>query len=276
MKFNQLCLIIAVLTSSFVHAQSTFETNGKFQFIDSLPAQENFRFGPGKLTVKGKLIIIGLEDENTQLTRIYKINAKHPQTIEAIEGAINNTEMSIYQPATDAKSKSLIVVAGPGLTWDDNDLYESQKDASGNYGELKALDALNSSESADAYPWLSANGKEIYYTRDDQIHYSSRSSIHTTFETGRPIHFEGNTDLDIISVWVSKNGKSLYFSTGSGDIYNAQKTGKLSFSEPELFTNEFTALDFISSISFDRKMKNLWFYLSDENNNSYFLHYRLK
>jgi len=276
MKQILLYFIITLLTINFAKAQSDYETNGIFQFVEELPVQKGLLYGPGRLDAEGKSILIGMDDENTGLTHIYTIDLNDLQKPVLIKGKLNNTTMSIYQPTMDRKRKSLIVVASTSDSWSDNDLYESHKNIFNKYSKIKKLNTLNSDSLADAYPMLIAGGTEIYFTRDNQLFFSKRASVHTEFEAAKAVHFANDGYAYVMSVWVSEDGKELFYSTSSGTIYHAKKNAYLSFDEPELFTDEFTDFDFIASISFDNTMKNLWLYLSDNNNLSHILHYRLK
>ncbi len=269
-------LIALLLSTSLLKAQSPFDTNGQFEFVEELPVQEGLLYGPGRLHTKGKFFLTGMDDENTMITRIYKISMKDYASLQLIEVEVNSTDMSIYQPVMDSRGKTMIVAASTSDSWADNDLYEARQNANGQYGPLKKLDALNDTQVADAYPWLSAKGKSIYYTRDSELFFGKRSSLDADFSVGQVVAFAGENTSNIMSSWLPKNRKEIYFVNSAGEIWRAKRIDDLHFESPTLFTDEFTTLDFISSISFDKKMKNLWMYLSDEENITHILHYRLK
>ncbi len=268
-------LALTLAAGIFVsNAQSIYSTKGNFRFVEELKAPYGYTFGPGRLDYSGKNFYCGLDDENG-ITRIFRFSVKNPGHPVPIEGPFNVDEYSVFQPTLSADGSVLVYVSSQEDSWIANDLYMALSTGSDQYDSGRPIEEVNDPQDADAYPWLSADGLTLYFTHDNNILYATRANTSEMFSEPRPLRFQDSSEVHVMTCWVDHKGKELYF-ISSGSIYKSKRISEGLFTKPELFTDEFEFLDFISSLSFDKKKKNLWLYLSDENDVTHILHYKRK
>ena len=265
------------------NGQSPYETQGKFAFRDTLTIPAQYEIGPGQLNKNGTAYLVGLisgnlEDQVDLKSDLYHIYLnRHTQTSPPEELHLPNPpdSLRIFQATASDNEEQLVFVVNAYSGWNDNELAIAVKDGNNHYSKIQPLSGLNDPIQSDAYPWLSGDGLRLYFTRNYTLMYSERTSTENLFESPVPVVFTGSVQLEIVSVWLSPNEKTLFL-IGDNRIYKATRSSRSKpFSLPELFTDEFKDFYFVSGLSFCPDKKNMYIYHTDGETHR-ILHYILK
>lgn len=276
-------LFICFLYAFPANGQTPYDTQGIFAFRDSIAIPAQYEIGPGQLTKSGHQYLIGLiqgdlENQVNLHSDVYSIPIpaqKQPASPTPLNLQNPIDSLRIFQVAASDNEEQLVFVVNAYGGWNDNELAFAGKMDNGQYTPIKPLNTLNDPGLSDAYPWLSGDALHIYFTRNFTLMYSSRKSIQDDFATPVPVAFTGTVQLEIVSVWLSPNQKTLYL-IGENRIYKSTRTSTTKpFSLPELYTDEFKDFFFVSGMSFSRDKKNMYIYHSDGETHR-ILHYSLK
>jgi len=142
--------------------------------------------------------------------------------------------------------------------------------------------SFNNADKADAYSWMSRDGKRVYYTKDDskeEIWMAERSGLEQAFQNPVAIQIEGLIgDVEIFSSWLTPDESTLYFITRESDekfntfLYKATfNKAKASFVNPQkinldLGLNSKESSIFISGPSLSSDLSELFVYFSSNDN----------
>lgn len=142
--------------------------------------------------------------------------------------------------------------------------------------------SFNNADKADAYSWISRNGKRIYYTKDDskeEIWMAERPGLNHAFQNPVAIKIEGlSGNVEIFSSWLTPDESTLYFITRESDetfntfLYKANfNKAKASFVNPQkinldLGSNSNESSIFISGPSLSNDLSELFVYFSSDDN----------
>ncbi len=275
-------LIICFFYAWPAMAQSPYATQGKFTFRRALAVPETFEIGPGQLSKDGDAFIVGLIDGDLENlvelhSDLYAYNVSPdapPAPITAFNLNIPIDSMRAFQVTASKNEEHLVFVVNAYSGWNDNELAIASKQPNGSYGPVQLLSNLNDPLMSDAYPWISGDGMRLYYTRNFKLLYTERTSADAAFSDPVDVRFAGEVQLEIMSVWLSPDERSLFL-VANNRIYRSQRKSSADiFSLPELYTDEFKDLYFISGVSFAPDKKNMYLYYSDEQTQQ-ILHYQL-
>lgn len=265
-----------ILMSNITFAQvENFNTSGKFKFIDTLSVPAQYTVNPGQLSKNGEYYNLGLyyDTDDTTYSNLFSINMKKkvsPLSFNLIPPA---GYQEFFQCSETFNKKTIVFVVNNFKGWGGNDIAIAERDESGNYIP-RVLDEINSADVADAYPWISGDGLRIYFVKEQTIYIAERKTATEKFNTPLPLKFEGDVQTPVLSIWLSNDEKKLFY-ISQNIIYTAtRKSMNETFSLPSVFTNEFKDFEFISSLSFTQKMKDLYLYYAGETTK--ILHYKLK
>lgn len=135
------------------------------------------------------------------------------------------------------------------------------------YDNVRALSELNTSNSGEAYPWISPDGLHLYFTQGISIYtslyYTSRANVSGNFSTATllPITFPDGTS--IISCWLSSDELDIYVSTRSGLFYAHRTSQSLPFGAASLISlNGSPAFSFCSGASLNAAQNTLYAYVN--------------
>ncbi len=279
----KLPLILCFFYCSTLSAQSKYTTIGLFNFAGALPIPDKYECGPGQLTKDGGHFILGLTEGDFEngfdlLSNIYLYNLKLPSETPDIKNfglpaAVDS--IRYFQCSGSQKEQTLIYVVNEMGSWNDNDLGLAEKKSDGSYTKTRMLNEINDPALSDAYPWISADGKRLFYCRDFKLFYTERIDNNTIFNNPVPLDFEGEVLLEIVSCWLTPDEKNLFI-IANNQIYKSSRRSRSDpFSFPELFTNEFKDFFFIAGMSFMSDKKTMYLYYSDEDTQQ-ILTYKLK
>lgn len=262
------CLPIGLLTI----AQESFKTSGKFEFVEHIYLDDTVQITPGQLNKAGNTFYFGLQIESdTGFHRdIYKLQPDG-ETM-AIGLAANISYRELIQPTVTSDENIVIVTVNNFKGWEGNDLVECTLTNAGTLENIRVMTELNTPDLSEAYPWISADGLRIYFTRNDKIFTSKRNNRNESFQEPLELEFEGLSNLQVLSCWLTRDEKKLFI-VSDNIIYISERTSvKKKFSLPQIYTNEYKDFSFISGISFTPDLKELYLYHSDDV--ASILHYR--
>lgn len=218
-RFVKLPLIILFLYAGGLVAQSTFSTKGIFTFVNQLNIPASFEVGPGQISKDGNTFMLGLIDGDLENmvdlhSDLYFYNLKVANAALPLQACnLSNPvdSMRLFQASASDNADYMVFVVNAYAGWNDNELGIVSKQSDGTYSKITLLNELNDTMVSDAYPWLSADAKRIYYSRDFRLMYAERSSTDSSFSAPVPVDFVGDVQLEIVSVWLSADEKK-YFS----------------------------------------------------------------
>lgn len=262
------CLSISLSTI----AQEPYVTMGKFVFVKQIQFSDTVQITPGQLNKTGDTFYLGLQIERDTGFHcdIYKLKPDGKTTAIGLAGYISYREL--MQPTVTADETQIIVTVNNFKGWGGNDLMECVFDNAGVPEKIRLMSELNTPDISEAYPWISADGLRIYFTRNDKIYSSTRSNRNAIFQEPALLEFDGISNLNVLSCWLTRDEKNLFI-VSDNIIYMAKrKSVKKKFNLPQIYTNEFKDFSFISGISFTPDLKELYLYHSDDS--ASILHYR--
>lgn len=258
-----------------LQAQNSYITSGKFEFIGAMVIPENFETGPGQLSKDGKYFVEGLawgniDDRTDMLSDIYLIpvGKSYLSSADADRRALHlpnaADSISYSQCSTNADNSIIVYTDASWGGWTDNNLAIARFGPNGQCMENRQLDEINDPSESDAYPWLSPDAMDLYFIRDTHLMHASRKSTVDRFSPPEAVQFEGDSDLEILSIWLTPDQKKMYIISDNNILVSSRKSADAAFSKPELYTDEFKDFDFISGLSFSAKEKYMYVYSSDE------------
>jgi hypothetical protein len=174
---------------------------------------------------------------------------------QILAGAINDTAFQNNQPTITSDKKTIVFARSTGGLWTENDLYiATRPDTSLPFDSVRALIELNSTDSADAYPWISPDGLRLYFTKgdgvNDDIFVSTRNDLSEAFSAPLPLDIDFMATRNI-SCWLSNDELEIYFTTGElGDsvMYSIRQNPSDMFPAPVLIPS-LSRYGFVSGIS---------------------------
>jgi hypothetical protein len=139
-----------------------------------------------------------------------------------------------------------------------------------NFETLRPLTELNQNNQADAYPWISNDGKSLYYTRqgspDDRIVKTTRENIWSLFS--EPVELSVNLEgEDNLSPWLTADELHIFFVYREPNgqftvtLYHASRSSvDESFGEPIAVTLLGNASGFIGGPSLTQDLDQLYLF----------------
>lgn len=234
-----------------------------YQMLEPLVAEGA---NPGRLSPDGLSFICGLKDakrtsEREMLFEWRRANLDEPwQGPFLLEGKINELSGSAdnMQPTISDDGLLLVFVRNETGSWEDNDLWlatRSSPDAP--FDMIRAIDELNTSV-AEAYPFITSDGKKLYYITDDGLMVAEFSRKKGEFKNADLMALP--EEITPMSAWVSSDELEFVISDGSVLFHLSRQSAKKDlgdFEKVELPDD----LGFVSSPSFDHA-GNLYLYES--------------
>ncbi|MBN2381075.1 PD40 domain-containing protein [candidate division WOR-3 bacterium] len=240
-----------------------------FTVVDTLATNVN----PGHLSPDGRTFICGLKDDDGYellyqwQRRSLKASWKGPQLLTgqinevvaeedlqpqegpdaSIPGSYSNS-----QPTITDDGLNMIFVRNHNGLWEGNDLWMATRESSkAAFDNVRRIDELGSDSTAESYPFISANGKRLYYIADTVIVVSEFDENSGRFS--KPEALKLPWDRDFISCWLSADELLFVAITYTNELFYAERT------KIDLPFKEIRSLDlglqgiFLASLSFDPK-----------------------
>lgn len=184
---------------------------------------------------------------------------------EKLAGAINEGKYDIIMPTVSKDEQTMVFVHSANGMQNGNDLYVATKDAVGEFTAIRPLDEVNDPNVSDSYPWLSADGLRIYFTKQHgskiTFYSAERSSLDAAF--GKPAEL-GLTVPKVnnnMSCYLSSDEKEIYALSGEVIYYAARKTSKDKFALPVEIANT-TNSGYLSGITLTDDASEMFVYNS--------------
>ncbi len=181
-----------------------------------------------------------------------------------VAGDLNDGTYDIIMPTVSADEKTLVFVHSANGMQKGNDLYVATFDeAKGGYSNVKPLKKSNDPNLSDSYPWLSADGNRVYFTKqfgaDIKFYISERGA---DGEFGEPKELGINLPKvsNNMSCMLSADETELYALSGSF-IYYAKRDAKGKFGEAVEIANTANS-GYLSGITLTDDAKELFVYNS--------------
>ncbi len=199
----------------------------------------------GQLSKDGLEIYFSYGDFFITDHSIYKMSRSRLQdTFSIMTLAIDTTKITApatIMPSVTANRETMIFVSTMEM-WDFNDLHIAYKgNGRGLFDSSYFLSELCDSLRAEAYPWISPDGKSIYFTRGygferDSLFYATRESVNDSFSEAKSLSL--NTKHGNISCWLTDDEKEIYFFRRNEDLsttlhYAQRKIVSEQFSNPK-------------------------------------------
>lgn len=268
-------LVLVIIAALPLAAQVSYNMVGPVQYPDSLENE------PAQLNQDGKLLFIPLQ-EGKKGTYLYQSRRKKLGKVFEEFVKLEGLPNGVIHPTVDAKGTTVVFVNNENGGWDKNDLFiATRKNSKAAFTGIRKLDEVNSADGADAYPFLTADGLELFFFRDSGCFYTNREKTSDTFST--PVPFVAvNNLLDSLgnngrpSIWVSKKGKTLMVFDGK-QVYRAdRKNSKEAFTNFTLYVaaETFDGFDFISAITFTEDLSEFYIFNSPEDGRNQLLWFR--
>jgi len=244
--------------SSIKNANSYATTSDtSFTFADTLHFPTGYSPRPGQFSKDGLEYYLSLAfDPYRQLYVLKRAIAGQPfGEPQLLAGSMNDTTFQNNQPSITSDKKTMVFVRSTQNSWKDNDLYiATRSDTSLPFDSARALTEINSTDSADAYPWISPDGLRLYFTKGDGINddlfVSTRNNLSETFSAPLLLDIDFVASRNI-SCWLSNDELELYFTTGqSGDsvMYSVRQNPSDMFPAP-VAVPSLSRYGFVSGIS---------------------------
>lgn len=220
-----------------------------FEIKDTLA----LRASPGRLSPDGLRFICGLKAEDGA-ERLYEYTRASLDddwgAPELLAGEINEASrpFNSSQPTLSADGRMIVFVCNSKGFWEDNDLWmATRKDTTKPFSNIRMI-AVLATEGAEAYPFLSCDGRRLYYVTDQGLTMAKYHKGKGVFKELELVLFEDSPS--IISAWLSADELSIVISDGYALSYAERKSLKEPLCKPTpIFISD--NLGFVASPSFD-------------------------
>lgn len=183
-----------------------------------------------------------------------------------VKGKLNDGSYDIIMPTVSADEKTLIFVNSLSGLQKGNDLFMATLDeATGEYGQIRALTEVNDPNLSDSYPWLSADGNRLYFTKqfgsDIKFYISERKSAKEPFGAGKELGITLPKVSNNMSCMLNSDETELYALSGNFIYHAERKSTKDDFSIPVEIANTDNS-GYLSGITLTDDAKELFVYNS--------------
>jgi hypothetical protein len=160
---------------------------------------------------------------------------------EKLSGAINEGKYDIIMPTVSKDEQTMVFVHSANGMQNGNDLYIATKDATGEFTAIRPLETVNDANVSDSYPWLSADGLRIYFTKQ----HGSKITFYVANRSGLDADFGKPTEMGVtlpkvnnnMSCYLSSDETELYALSGEVIYYATRKNSKEKFGLPMEIAN---------------------------------------
>jgi hypothetical protein len=195
---------------------------------------------PGQLSKDGKSYYF-IQPSAAQAISLHSLKistgARLTRSPETFLISTNDTSLLRYGSLTlSGNLNHGVFTASKSSLWQGNELFSLTRQANGYFGARQA--ALKEPRIASACPWITADGKHIYFIKDNRVHEAQRSSPTMNFESYNllPLDLSALANTDIISLFLNKKETKLYLMTTNNTVYISERAKKKHpFSSPTRF-----------------------------------------
>lgn len=234
-----------------------------FKYIGSIKASNDNEICPGQVSKDGKKYYLPeITPEGKGIINVYNLKLKQIASylVEVPEGNRFSGKISLTED-----EQVLIFTITTEDDWNKNELVIAEFDAkSQSYRKPRLMGEINEEDVADAYPFLSADGLRIYWIRDNKIMYSVRKERKFVFRYPEELKILNN-DISPLSSWLSADELSLFLTSNSIIYKSTRKSLSEPFSKPQIFSDKFASVGFISAANVVPPYLFLFISTNDEN-----------
>ncbi len=268
-------LLPAIIPHVTIAQEVNYKTFGKCSFAGKLNIPEEYTISPGQISKDGKAYILGLSSntDDSIYYDIYSLSILNSAPPAAFHLPYNESYKELTQSSLTADGNIMVFVANNYNGWSGNELAISIKDEYGKFTDFRMLDEINDPLNSDSYPWITADGNSIYYTKNDKLFVSEKHKNSEKFTSALEVKFTGTVELPVVSAWLTNNEKKLYFISNNIIYFSTRKNRNNKFSLPKVFTNEFKNFEFISAVCFSPDLKDMYLYYAGDDEE--ILHYKI-
>jgi hypothetical protein len=261
------------------NTKTAFFSDTTFVLRDTLEIPPRFIPGPGQLSKNGLKYYLSLDD-STGNHRLYVMSRNNftenfdSLSLTKLPGNIGNIDtFSNTQPTVTADEKIMVFVKSWNDSWYNNDLWIAERDSSGApFDSVRPLSEINSTGTADAYPWISPNGLHLYFTGGDPsvenyLYMASRNSRNSLFGAPLKINFPGTSNF---SCFLTNDELEIYFKSDMTIYYAKRDSIGDAFSAPEAMP-EFGVMGFVAGPSLTPDSSEFYLYNVPDTTGSWIL-----
>ncbi len=260
----------ATVSNLTINTPATSAANRSFEFQPSGQVEVGTDMMPliGQLSKDGNTMY--LTGQNHQGKKhLYKMTRSQLGASfgkpEKMTGEINSGKYDIIMPTVSKDEQTMVFVHSANGMQSGNDLYVATKGAAGEYSNIRPLEELNDANISDSYPWLSADGLRIYFTKQ----HGSKITFFVAERTGIDGAFTEPTEMGVtlpkvnnnMSCYLSSDEKEFYALSGEGIFYASRKTAKDKFSLPVEIANT-SSSGYLSGITITDDASEMFVYNS--------------
>ncbi len=207
-------------------------------------------------TSRGKMLLYRMERE---------ANGEFSEP-ERLEGLIESDITDVLMPTLTADEKTIVFVHSPKGFQKGSDLYIAESAGrDGAYKNVRPLDEINNPDLAEFYPWISADGLSIYYSRQE----GKDIKIYASTRTGKNKRFSEPTKVDInipkvennMSAWLSNNELEMFVLSGNNIYYSTRTSKSDDFSSP-IEIAKANSDGFLSGVTITQDQEEMYVYNS--------------
>lgn len=214
-------------TTSIYDMKGSEESSKKFEFMYSGTVNP----GNGLMPLVGQMSKDGMKlyftSQNHQGERALHVSSRNVQGADFI----SNTEVGgldgrqVLMPSVSADEKTLVFVESQDGTQSGNDLYTASLN-NNEVSNIKKLGSLNEEGVSENYPFLSANGERLYFTKQMNANiefYVAESNGNGGFNTPKKLKIDIPKVSNNMSCVLSNDELDMYVLSGD-HIYHSQRT----------------------------------------------------
>jgi len=161
-----------------------------------------------------------------------------------------------------------------GIEYVDDDVETGHEDrdfpeALLNHPFIRYQHNVNSPNEAEAYPWISANGLTLYFTKGHSVYFAERKSRYEDFGEPKEVNIP---DENVTSCWLTNDELNLYTTSYSSSSPSVKKYTRASLDDRFTYEDKLVFADdkisgFTSAISFTPDMKTALMYNNPDDDN---------
>ncbi len=247
---KKLVFLIFIIPFTVFSQETTWSFLLKYKFAYSLNFDNNTSIDIGQISKDGKYYFLGITQDSVPYVNKYKISDTGSLILKDKIAVKMNGAADTFSGQVSLTDNELIMVfcAGKRDYWEENNLYiATRKSTDKPFEKVQIIKNVSTDDIAEAYPYLSSDGKRLYYTSNNKLNYAERNSTDDEFSVGQGIDEINDNIQNIISCWLNKDETEIYI-VAENIIYRAKRKNINSkFKNVEVFYDGFEYKGFISA-----------------------------
>lgn len=264
---KKLFFLLLIVWPFWAGAQTThWSFLSDFRYVGEIVAPEGREIDIGQLSKDGKYYYLALTDESGRgYINVYRVKNSGKIILEKeLKLPLFSKEFDFNgQISLSADNLSMAFCGNQDNLWTGNDLFLAKRATlDETFSETEPIRGVNTDDGPEAYPYLSPDALNLYYTSDTEIYVASRSSVNEPFGEAEKLNLNLEEVGGVISCWFTNDQRDIYIVANS--LYKASRNSSgQPFSVPYQYTNDFDDLEFFSGFCMNRKLA--FIYVSEQN-----------